>query len=70
MKTDKLSMQIKVEHIIKQMARPSKSPMESPSCHNGFPLNLDDHKNKWSYHRSFLYVCDRSPGMQVLKLGI
>ena len=39
------------------------------NCHNGFPLDLDDHKNKWSRHRSFLYGCDRSPGMHVLKLG-
>ena len=23
----------------------SKSPVESPSYHNGFPLDLDDHKN-------------------------
>ena len=38
-------------------------------CHNGFPLDLDDHKNKWSRHRSFLYGCDRSPGAYVLKLG-
>ena len=39
------------------------------SCHNGFPLDLDDLKNKWSRHRSFLYGCDRSPGIHVLKLG-
>ena len=39
-------------------------------CHNGFPLDLDDLKNKWSRHQSFLYGCDRSPGMHVLKLGI
>ena len=38
-------------------------------CHNGFPLDLDDLKNKWSRHRSFLYECDRSLGMHVLKLG-
>ena len=37
------------------------------SCHNDFPLNLDDHKNKWSHHQS--YKCDRSPEMHVLKLG-
>ena len=36
----------------------------------GFPLDLDDHKNKWSCHRSFLDGCDRSPRMCVLKLGI
>ena len=34
-----------------------------------YPLDLDDYKNKWSYHRPFLYGCDRSPGMYVLKLG-
>ena len=45
------------------------SPVESPSCHNGFPLDLDDHKNKWSHHRSFLYGCDQSPSMHILKLG-
>ena len=22
------------------------SPVESPSCHNGFPLDLEDHKHK------------------------
>ena len=38
-------------------------------CHNGFPLNLEDHKNKWSRHRSFLYECDRSPGGHVFRLG-
>ena len=39
-------------------------------CHNGFPLDLDDLKNKWSRHRFFLYGCDRSPGIHVFKLGI
>ena len=39
-------------------------------CHNGFPLDLDDHKNEWSHHRSFLYGCDRLSGVHVLKLGI
>ena len=39
-------------------------------CHNGFLLDLDNHKNKWSRHRSFLYGCDRSPVVHVLKLGI
>ena len=37
-------------------------------CHNDFSLDLDDHKNKWSRHRSFLYGRDRSPGMHVFKL--
>ena len=46
------------------------SPTESPSCHNGFPLDLEDHENKWSCHRSFLYGCDRSLEVYVLKLGI
>ena len=40
------------------------------NCHNGFSLDLDDHKNKWSRHRSFLYGCDQSPGIHVFKLGI
>ena len=39
-------------------------------CHNGFPLNLDDYKNKWSRHRSFLYGCDGSPELRIFKLGI
>ena len=46
------------------------SPVESPSCHNGFPLDLDDHKNKRSRHQSFLYGCDRSLGVHVIKLEI
>ena len=29
---------------------------------------LDDYKNKWSRHRSFLYGCDRSSGIHVFKL--
>ena len=32
--------------------------------------DLDDHKNKWSRHRPFLYGCDRPSGTRVLKLGI
>ena len=35
-----------------------------------FPLDLDDYKIKWSRHRSFLYWCDRSPEMHILKLGV
>ena len=31
--------------------------------------DLDDHKKKWSRRQPFLYGCDRSPGMHVLKLG-
>ena len=46
------------------------SLVESSSCHKGFPLDLDDHKIKWSCHRSFLYGCDRSPKVHVIKLGI
>ena len=41
----------------------------SVNYHNGFSLDSNDHKNKWSRHRSFLYGCDRSPGMHILKLG-
>ena len=37
-------------------------------CHNGFSLDSDDHKNKWSRQRSFLYGCDQSYEMRVLKL--
>ena len=46
------------------------SPMESPSYPNGFPFDLDDHKNNWSRHRSFYYGCDQSPKVHVIKLGI
>ena len=67
---DKLSMRNTTKTTYdKILAWLSKSPVESPSYHNGFPLDLDDHKIKWSHHRSFLYRCDRSPGMHVLKLG-
>ena len=38
------------------------------NCHNDFSLDLDDHKNKWSRHRPFLYGYDRSPGIHVIKL--
>ena len=47
----------------------TKRHLNITNCHNGFPLDLDDHKNKWTRHRSFLYGCDRSPEMHVLKLG-
>ena len=29
--------------------------------------DLDDHKTKWSRHRSFLYGCDRSPETRISK---
>ena len=35
-----------------------------------FRLTWMTTKIKWSRHRSFLYECDRSPGMHVLKLEI
>ena len=38
-------------------------------CHNGFPPRLGWPQNKWSRHRSFLYKCDRSPGIYIFKLG-
>ena len=39
-------------------------------CHNGFPPRLGmTTKIKWSCHRSFLYGCDRSPGMRIFKPG-
>ena len=60
---------MKDKHISKHWLDPLMFPEKSPSCHNDFPLDLDDHKNKWSRHRSFLYRCDQSPGMHVLKLG-
>ena len=48
MKTDKLSMRNKYErqHMTKYWADSLWSPVESSSCHNGFPLDLDDLKNK------------------------
>ena len=46
-----------------------KSKLQSQIYHNGFSLDLEDHKNKWSHHRSFMYGCDRLPEMHVLKLG-
>ena len=47
MKTDKLSMQVKTCQTTHNIlwARPSISLVESPSCHNGFPLDLADNKN-------------------------
>ena len=62
-KKDKSSMRNNVEDNTSLNIGPTLyiSPVESPSCHNGFPLDLDDHKNKWSRHWSFLYGCDRSP---------
>ena len=47
----------------------SLKEMDKGQCHNGFPFDLKDHKNKWSRHRSFLYGCDRSLEMHVLKLA-
>ena len=47
-----------------------RSGVTEPLCHNGFSLDSDDYKNKWSRHRSFLYGFDRSPGTYVLKLRI
>ena len=58
------------QHMTKYWSDILSSLEESPIYHNGFSLDLDDHKNKWSRHRSFLYGCDRSPEMYVLKLGI
>ena len=68
---DKLNMRNTTKKTYdKILAWLSLSPVESPSCHNDFLLDLDDHKNKWSCHRYFLYGCDRSPEMHVFKLGI
>ena len=46
--TDKLSIQITMEDNMRLKSWPNSltSLVESPSCHNGFPLDLDDHKNK------------------------
>ena len=44
---DKSSIQITMEdNIWLSLVWLSKSPMESPSYHNSFPLDLDNHKNK------------------------
>ena len=47
-------------------------PFKSVSlCHNDFPPRLGRPQIiQWSRHRSFLYGCDRSPEVHVLKLGI
>ena len=39
------------------------------TCHNGFPLDLENQKNTMESPPIFLYGCDRSPGAYVLKLG-
>ena len=69
---DKLNMRIAIEDNIWQNIGLSlyKSLVESPSCHNGFPLDLDDYKNNWSRHRTFPYGCDRLPEMRIFKPGI
>ena len=57
------------EHFTKEMQNEFEmSMMGELIFFLGFPLDLDNHKNKWSRHRSFLYRCDRPPGMHVLKL--
>ena len=45
---DNLSMRItkRRQHMTKYWSDSLRSPAESPSCHNGFPLDLEDHKNK------------------------
>ena len=58
------------QYMTKYWSDSQASLVESPSCHNSFSLDLDDHKNEWSRHRSFLYGCDRSPEIQFLKLRI
>ena len=50
------------DFLIPQWSRPA---VITVSCYD-----LDDHKNKWNCHRSYLYECDRSSGMHGLKLGI
>ena len=49
----------------------SLSGKYNDGCHNGFPSRLGwPQTNQWSRHQSFLYGCDRSPKVHVLKLGI
>ena len=50
-----------------------KSPVESPSCHNGFPLDLELEKtNNGVATNLFLFWCDWSPikGLWSLKTKI
>ena len=48
----------------------SKSPVESPSCHNGFPLDLEDHKNQMELPPIFSVRVWSVIRRHVLKLGI
>ena len=58
---------IKVNLMYKHVIRAQSS---HKICHNGFYARLGRPQTlKWSRHRSFLYRCDRSPGMHILKLG-
>ena len=69
--TDELSMQITIKDNIWLSIGLTLliSPVESPSYHNGFPLDLEDHKNQNGVATDFSVRCDRSPGAYVLKLG-
>ena len=44
--------------------------MESPNCHNGFPLDLDDHKKNRVATDLFCMDVIGHSGMHVLKLRI
>ena len=47
------------------------SPVESPSCHNRFPLDLDDHKHKNGVATDLFYTgVIGHPGSMFFKLGI
>ena len=72
MKIDKLSMRNNMEkqHMTKFRLTLYCPQWSRQAVITIFPLDLDDHKNKWSRHRSFLYGCDRSPRMRDFKLGI
>ena len=63
MKTDKLSMRnnLKDRHISTYWLDPLYILSGVIKRHSGFSLDLDDHKNKWSHHKYFLYGYDQSP---------
>ena len=44
------------QHMTQYWADSLNFPVESPSCHNGFPLDLDDHKNKNGVATDLFYM--------------
>ena len=71
MKTDRLSMRnnMKDKHISKNWPDPLNPQWSRQAVITVSRSTWMTSKIKWSRHRSFLYRCDRSPGVHVLKLG-